>query len=297
MASSPSFTAETMALQRSFESHRPPAQRLFSDPFADAFLRPRLRMLAVASGVPVLRRLVTGVYDAIGGPGPRPSAILRTRVIDDALRDASPALGQCVLLGAGYDTRAHRLAALAGMQVFEVDRPVTQQAKRAIVDRLGLTSDHVTYVAIDFERDDLSSRLVAAGFDRTVPTTFLWEGVTQYLTGAAVDSTLSAVRGLAGGGGVLIMTYVDVRALGAASPFPEARRWVRAVARAGEPWTFGLLPGDVPAFFADRGFVLVRDLSTLDAGRQLSRSERPRLAGSALYRVTVAEIAGAARLP
>jgi methyltransferase (TIGR00027 family) len=292
MVSAPSFTAETVALQRSFESHRPPGQRLFTDPFADAFLRPSLRALAVASGIPLLRRLAIGVYDSIGGPGPRPSAIIRTKVIDDALSDEPSVHEQCVLLGAGYDTRAYRLAALAGQRVFEVDHPGTQGAKRAIIDRLGLTRDQVTYVAVDFERDDLSARLVDAGFDRTVPTAFVWEGVTQYLTRGAVDSTLSVVRSLAGQDGLLIMTYVDVRALHEPSPFPEARRWVRAVAGAGEPWTFGLLPGDVPAFFADRGFVLRQDVSMLDASLHYAKSAERREQGSALYRVAITEIAG-----
>jgi O-methyltransferase involved in polyketide biosynthesis len=43
-----SFTAETMALQRAFESHRPSRSRLFSDPHADAFLRPRMRWMAAS---------------------------------------------------------------------------------------------------------------------------------------------------------------------------------------------------------------------------------------------------------
>lgn len=77
---------------------------MFTDPYADAFLRPSLRVLASASGVPLLRRLAVGLFDAVGGPGPRPSAIVRTKVIDDAVTDAAVWAQQCVLLGAGYDT-------------------------------------------------------------------------------------------------------------------------------------------------------------------------------------------------
>ncbi|SFW70318.1 hypothetical protein [Amycolatopsis australiensis] len=46
MAARASFTAETMALQRAFETHRPPGRRRFEDPYATAFLRPSLRVLA-----------------------------------------------------------------------------------------------------------------------------------------------------------------------------------------------------------------------------------------------------------
>ncbi len=188
MDSGASFTAETMALYRACESRRPAAARLFSDPYAEAFLRPSLRVLARASGVPVLRRLAAGIFDMISGPGPRPSAIVRTRVIDDAVTRAAAGIGQWVVLGAGYDTRAWRLSALAGRRVFEADHPATQAAKRAIIGRLGLAGAQVTYVPVDFEHDDLASRLAEAGFDPTAPAGFVWEGVTNYLTSDAVSA-------------------------------------------------------------------------------------------------------------
>ena len=284
-----------MALQRAFESRRPAASRLFVDPYAEAFLRPSLRLLAAASGVAGLRRIVTGAYDAIGGPGPRPSAIVRTRVIDDAVTAAAARAGQCVLLGAGHDTRAHRLPACADLPVFEVDHPATQAAKRAAVDRLGLDQTRVRYVPVDFERDDLRGRLDAAGFDASVPTVVVWEGVTNYLTAEAVDATLAVIRDLLAAGGLLVMTYIDARVLADPPTFPEGPRWVRAVARAGKPWTFGILPAQTATWFASRGFRLCDDTSTLDAGRDLlapaRRGDRP----SALYRIATAERATAQR--
>jgi methyltransferase (TIGR00027 family) len=292
MDSGASFTAETMALYRVCESRRPPAVRLFSDPYAGAFLRPSLRVLAWASGVPVLRRLAAGIFDMLSGPGPRPSAIARTRVIDDAVTEAAAGIEQWVLLGAGYDTRAWRLAALAGRRVFEVDHPATQAAKRAVIGRLGLAGQPVTYVPVDFERDDLAARLDAAGFDRMSPAGFVWEGVTNYLTGDAVGATLAVIAGLAQAGGLLVVTYIDARALLEPSPFPEARRWVKAVARAGEPWTFGLNPAEAPTFFGSRGFQPRRDISTLEASRALPAMRARHQHGSALYRIAVLGIAG-----
>jgi methyltransferase (TIGR00027 family) len=174
--------------------------------------------------------------------------------------------------------------------VFEVDHPATQAAKRAGVERLGLVNGNVTYVPVDFERDDLAERLRSAGFDRAVSTIFVWEGVTNYLTGEAVDATLAVMRALAAAGAVLVVTYVDTRALDDPSPFPEARRWVRSVARAGEPWTFGLVPETVERFFTERGFRLDRDLSTLDASRTWFEPQGRRERGSALYRISVCKL-------
>ncbi len=281
-----------MALYRASESRRPPAGRLFSDPYAGAFLRSWLRLLAWASGVPVLRQLAVGAFDLVSGPGPRPSAIVRTRVIDDAVSEAAAAVRQWVLLGAGYDTRAWRLPALAGGRVFEVDHPATQAAKRAVISRLGLADAQVTYVPVDFERDDLAARLAGAGFDRTAPAGFVWEGVTNYLTSEAIDATLAVITGLAQAGGLLVVTYVDVRALADPSPFPEARRWVRAVARAGEPWTFGLDPGAAAAFFGARGLQPRQDISTLEASHALPAARARHEQGSGLYRIAVLGIPG-----
>jgi methyltransferase (TIGR00027 family) len=285
-----SFTAEVMALQRSMESHRPARTRLFTDPYADAFLRPLFRVLAMDSAIPGVRRVAAGCYDLLGGPGPRVSGITRTKIIDDEVAQAAPDHTQMVILGAGYDTRAHRLAPLADRHVFEVDHPVTQAAKRSVIARLGLATAHVAYVPVDFEHDDLAARLVAADFERTAKTIFLWEGVTQYLTGEAVDATLTVIKDLAPAGGLLFVTYIDSRTFTEPCPFPEARRWLRWVERAGEPWIFGLLPDEAEEFFALRGFRLRQDISTLDASRAWRDQYHRRELGSGLYRVATCEI-------
>jgi O-methyltransferase involved in polyketide biosynthesis len=151
---------------------------------------------------------------------------------------------------------------------------------------------------VDFERDDLVTCLLTAGFDRTVPTVGVWEGVTNYLTPDAVDATLAALRGLIAPGGHLILTYIDARALATPSPFPEAGRWVQAVARAGEPWIFGLLPGPTTEeYFTARGFRPLLDVSTLEAGRDwFTAMHRPET-GSHLYRITLTERAGEPSTP
>lgn len=291
-----SFTAETVALQRAFESVRPPGQRLFDDPYAVAFLRPGLRVLAQVARVRALWWLAVGLYDAVAGPGPRPSAVARTRMIDDEVAAAVGAggHGQCVLLGAGFDTRAHRLQSLAGCRVFEVDHPATQAVKRAVVDRLGLGSRDVTYVPVDFAVDDLVGALRSAGFDSADPAVFVWEGVTNYLTAESVGETLASIRALAAAGSCLVLTYVDRRALVEPSPFPEARRWVKGVARAGEPWTFGLLPDEAAGFFAERGYRVRADVSTFDAGHTWFSGRSRREEGSRLYRIAVTEPVGSA---
>jgi methyltransferase (TIGR00027 family) len=286
-----SFTAETVALMRALETHRGPGRRLFVDPYAEPFTRGRLRLLARWARVPVVGPAAAWAYDRVAGPGPRPSAVARTRFIDDAVTAAADRVEQVVLLGAGFDTRAHRLPALRELTVFEVDHPATQARKTAIVVGEGLDTRRVVYVGVDFERDDLRHELLTVRFDATRPSVFVWEGVTNYLTADAVDATLSTVRALAAPGSALVFTYVHAGVLDGTAQFPEAARWLRNVEQAGEPWTFGLLPAEVAPFLAARGFALTTDVSTRDADGGCFTALGRRDAGSDLYHVVVAEAA------
>jgi methyltransferase (TIGR00027 family) len=287
-----------MAVQRALESTRPRSSRLFRDAFAPHFVSRRWRLVIRASRVGAVRRAVEVLYDRVAGPGPRASAVARTRLIDDLVTDARAWIGQLVILGAGFDARAYRLPGLAAVTVFEVDHPATQQTKRQVLGRVlaGIVDGdplawHVRFVPVDFERDDLARALRAAGYRDDARSLFVWEGVTNYLTPAAVDQTLGAVRSLAADGSLVVFTYVDRAVLaGDHGRFPEVRRWVEGVRRRGEPWTFGLDPAEVSEFLTRRGFGLIGDLSTAEAGERyfgpLGRRER----GSALYHVVTASV-------
>lgn len=112
---------------------------------------------------------------------------------------------QIVLLGAGYDSRPYRLTAGAGKAfVFEADAPATQQEKRRIMADSGVPiPDTVRFVAVDFECDDLFGQLTTQGYDATVPTLFIWEGVTYYLSPQAVDEMLRTIGTHAAPGSLL----------------------------------------------------------------------------------------------
>lgn len=281
-----------MAVQRGLESLRPARWRLFCDPLSSRFVSTRWRIILRAGHFPGVRRLVEAIYDRVGGPGPRASAIARTRLIDDLLVREAQSAAQLVILGAGFDSRPYRLSPLQHLAIFEVDQPATQHVKRAAMRVTTSKLPNVHFVPVDFEHDDLTAALEAAHYERHGPTMFLWEGVTNYLTAAAVDTTLHAVRKLAGDHDLLIFTYVDRAVIdGDLDAFPEARRWIEGVTRRGEPWTFGLDPAGVPNFLANRGFTLEQDLSTAAAGDQYFKPLGRRERGSALYHVVAARAA------
>ena len=117
----------------------------------------------------------------------------RTVAIDDAVRECDHP--QVVVLGAGLDGRAWRMPELAGVDVYEVDHPASQDDKRARAGDLGEPAARLHWVPVDFEHDDLTGALDEAGHDPARPTTWVWEGVVAYLTPAEVRR-LCGDRGL-----------------------------------------------------------------------------------------------------
>ena len=102
-------------------------------------------------------------------------------------------------------------------------------------------------------------------------TFFIWEGVTMYLTEAAVGHTLETLAALGGPGSELtcdLWAEPQSRGLNA-----SVRRWgAGMLAYIGEPLLFSLSTSATPAFFAAHGWA-VRDLA--DGGALSARWSRP----------------------
>ncbi len=284
-----SRTAEIMALFRAMEAARPADKRLFDDRFAVGFLGASLRQVARLSAVAGLGPALVRAIDRLW-PGARTSGTARTRLIDDWIGDSvSAGTKQIVILGAGFDSRAWRLSALGALPVFEVDHPATSAEKRRRMASMNADISRVRFVAIDFNRQRLPTTLAAAGFDGTKRTAVVWEGVSNYLASEAVDSVLRWVAGLAPGSR-LIFTYVHEEVLNNPAAFEGAERILRSVARAGEPWTFGLHPDALPRYLGERGLRLIEDLGAEDYRKRYLAARREDLRGYAFYRAAVAEV-------
>jgi methyltransferase (TIGR00027 family) len=287
-----SRTAEYMALFRALESVRRPVRaRLFEDPFARGFLRPSLRSVVRLSRLPFGSSAVAWFIDW-RWPGARASGIARTRLIDDALKDAlRQGFSQVVILGAGFDCRAYRIRGIERTRVFEVDLPVTLAAKKDLLKRmLGELPTHVAFVEIDFNRQMLDEVMGASGLDRRARTFFIWEGVTNYLTETAVDATLRYLAGAGALGSRILFTYIHRDVLQNPAGFVGAQKSVSMVERAGERWTFGIDPADLPSYLAKRGFELIEDVGSLEyRARYLKPSTLP-MRGFEFYRAALAQI-------
>jgi methyltransferase (TIGR00027 family) len=195
---------------------------------------------------------------------------LRTRVIDDDVEDFVRSGGkQIVLLGAGFDARAWRLAGLSSATVFEVDHPATQQTKRARMAGEA-TRGKVVFVPWDFEHEsirDLPARLIAEGQDPAIPTMTVLEGVVMYLSGPALDATFAAIAAYSAPGSPLSVTYLKSELMQRYAPLQRARRAV--VRWVGEPFRTGFEPARFESWLSARDFRLERDESAGEAARRL----------------------------
>lgn len=286
-----SRTAAYMALFRALETSRPSGERLFTDPLSFAFLKPSLRVVAGLARFLPLRRAIEGYIDR-RWPGARTSGIARTRLIDDLLiAGLDDGLAQVVILGAGFDSRAYRLDRLKNITTFEIDHPATLATKRKLVQKyFGRFPANVTYLAIDFNRQKLSEALAASDFDPAAPTFFIWEGVTNYLTAEAVDSTLRFV-GECAPGSRLVFTYVHQGVLDGTFTFAGSAEIKALLRRADEAWTFGLDPAELGDYLAARKLALLQDTGSVEYRAAYMGRAGKHLQGYEFYRVALTGVA------
>jgi methyltransferase (TIGR00027 family) len=211
--------------------------------------------------------------------------------IDDAI---AASLGeqteQLVILGAGFDSRAYRLPGLSDITVFEVDHPDTQTAKRrALVRVLPVLPEHVRFVAIDFNQRELETVMPAAGYRESARTFILWEGVTNYLTEAAVDTTLRWCA-RASPGSLLLFTYVHRDVLTRPGAFIGTERLFASLAKVGEKLTFGIEPSELPEFLAKRGLSLESDVGATEYRERYFKDAARRMRGHEFYRVALVRV-------
>jgi methyltransferase (TIGR00027 family) len=279
-----------MALFRALEDARPARERLFGDPLARDFLGTPLRLVVALARVPGVRRPLCRVIDR-RWPGARTSAVARTRLIDDRVAAAvGEGARQVVILGAGFDARAYRLAALRECTVFEVDHPATQARKLSLlVASLGSVPANVRFVATDFVTQGIETAIASAGYDGARRSVIVWEGVTNYLTGAAVDGTLRWCAKSAAGSEILF-TYVESEVLENPGAYFGTARLFRKLEEAGERWTFGLDPRVLSEYLRARGLRLLEDVGASDYRRTCYGSAGEGMRGYEFYRVARARV-------
>ena len=261
-----SKTAMGIAMDRALESMKPEGERICYDPYAIHFINPDMLDWAVRN--PDKAKAIREERERLV-PGSQNSIIARVRYFDDFVKGSiDDGLGQLVILGAGYDTRAYRMVGLKKIRTFEVDHPVTQVVKKEKIKEIfgGLT-DNVVYIPVDLGTEDLSQKLLDAGYDRSLKTLFLMEGLLYYLSPDVVDEILSFIVKNSGEGSSIIFDYFPRSIVNENSSLELGKHIRNGFAQIGEPLRFGIGDGMVEAFLKERGFSKICNVTGDDCKR------------------------------
>ena len=175
---------------------------LFKDPYAGAFLSAARDVLprdTVRAGRGDSAAAIFGLH-----------VVLRTRFYDDYLLAAAGAgIDQVVLLAAGLDARAFRLAWPRGVRLYELDLPELLAFKEPVLaDRNARPRCERVVLPVDL-REDWPARLVEAGFDPSRPTAWLIEGLLIYLTAPEAAALLTRLDGVSAPGSQVSCEHRD----------------------------------------------------------------------------------------
>ncbi len=199
-----------------------------------------------------------------------PSPLCRAAYTERALKTAVlTGTKQYVILGAGLDTFAFREPEfLSKHTVFEVDHPLTQADKLERITRAGWTvPDNLTFVPVDFTKDSLAERLVAAGFDPSAKSFFSWLGVTYYLSAEAIGTMLSALSSLCADGSTLVFDYPDENFFNA--PEKRVQNTIMMAKAGGEPMKSAFSYAELEKLLETQGFLIYELLTPDDIQRDI----------------------------
>ena len=261
-------TAQGVAKQRLIESLAKPDRRIIYDPYAKNFVLGAniIKLMGHRLSVWLGNKIIPGMHEHL---------ISRTRYIDDLIEKSTFAnIEQYVILGAGYDSRAHRLKLPSKLKIFEVDQSEVQELKRLRLPDNMPNRESITYVDIDFNHQSLKEELINVGFDQNKSTIFTLEGVSQYISREALDTTLKEVADLnPNSNSKIFISYVnkllkeDSKACfgkGYSKPEKAVSFITNSAAKMGEPWISFYSAEEIESILFQNNFTLIENKTLAD---------------------------------
>ena len=268
------------------EQYFPEKERIVNDDLASRIL-PSGRALLWFARFRSLRDWMIRASDK-SSPGLWTCMLCRKRYIDEKIAESRGRIEAAVNLGAGFDTRAYRLPALADVPVWELDQPETIRKKRArLVKIFGGIPSHVDLVAADFDRETLEDVLRANGYSPDRRTFFIWEAVTQYLTAEGIRTTFDFLAKAAPGSRIAF-TYVLRNFLEGKAKYGWKKFYEKFVVK-DRTWIFGMEPEDWPDFLKGYGWRVIEDVGYEELSEKYGKPAGRKLVSTPIERIVYAE--------
>ena len=168
--------------------------------------------------------------------------------------------GQVLVLGAGYDMLAWKLASeYPDVEFFEIDHPATADLKAKGVAEIG-KPDNLTLISEDLgERnlvDVMQSNTVWAQSKQTV---VIAEGLLMYLPPAAVKELFRRCATFTGPSSRIAFTYIATGEDGRPDAGPCTGFLLWSLKVRGEPWLWSIRPEELTSFLKNLGWTNAPD--------------------------------------
>jgi methyltransferase (TIGR00027 family) len=197
----------------------------------------------------------------------------RSRIAEDALSGAvEGGIREVVILGAGLDTFALRNPHGARqILIYEVDHPATQAWKRQRLAEAQIGfPPRLILVPVDFERDDVGEKLVAAGFQQNSPAFFTWLGVVPYLTQDAISRTLGYMSSIQNS--EVVFDYLEPPEAFSEELRQKEKERTEQLAKIDERSVSRFEPDGIAAILRSRGFCDIEDINFQEIRSRFGRA-------------------------
>ena len=173
------------------------------------------------------------------------TAGIRVLMFDKIMEKYVDEMEQIVLPGAGFDLIALHFTKGKKVKVFELDQVKTLIIKVETLKKAGIKHDWITYIPVDYANESWVDKLLAAGFDKTKKTLFLWQSVSLYLEAGIVKETLGKMADLGVDGSIIAQDFYS-EAFSSGEYSKAAKKFMSIIEKMGEPSQFGIDMSDDP---------------------------------------------------
>jgi methyltransferase (TIGR00027 family) len=208
--------------------------------------------------------------------------IARTNFIDHEFKLAlQEGYEQILIFGAGFDSRAIRFTDIApNTRIFELDVPITQTAKIKRYQEKGIIiPKNLIFIPIDFEKQNITDRLLESGFEKNKKSLFIMEGLTMYLQPDSIDQTFRIIQEFSSSGSKIIFDYIYASVLQKEYLYYGEQDMIRRTSKVNEDWVFGIEKGSIGEFTSRYGFEVLSHLDSNDLQHRFFKDKQGNMIG------------------
>jgi methyltransferase (TIGR00027 family) len=253
-------TAEATAAMRAAHSlyHQPV---VFNDPYALQLTSPALRRVCQSRffGWLLSRKSISESLRPITA-----QVVSRAKYAEEKLEQAvSKGISQYVIISAGFDSFCLRHPDFsAGLQIYEIDHPATQQVKRKrLGEILDSSPEGVEFLAADLEKQTIANALSDSSFLKDEKAFFSWLGTVPYLSEDAVFNVLRGLASFAARGSEIVFDYSIPPYTWPLEERQALGRILRIIGRRGEPIKSFFGPDAFPDEVSRLGYHIFENVS------------------------------------